>query len=104
VTGEKGAFVADTLNADLTFHENGLVATEWEQISTFRGVTEGNSTRFAIPKPEPLKVQHEGFRDAVRGDASRIVTMREGMRTVAVADACIQSAREERTVTIDQEL
>jgi len=104
VTGEKGTFVADTLNADLTFHENGLVATEWDRVASFRGVTEGNSTRFAIPKPEPLKVQHEAFRDAVRGTRQDVVTMREGLRTVAVADACIQSARERRTVTIDQEL
>lgn len=104
VTGERGTFVADTLNADLTFHENGLVATEWDQIATFRGVTEGNSTRYAISKPEPLKVQHEAFRDAVRGERHDVVTMREGMRTVAVADACIQSAREGRAVSIDQDL
>src|SRR4029078_1016287 len=65
VTGDKGAFVADTLTGDLYFHENGQVATEWEQVSTFRGVTEGNSIRYAIPKPEPLRVQHENFRDAV---------------------------------------
>ena len=30
VTGEKGAFVADTLTADLTFHANGTVPTEWD--------------------------------------------------------------------------
>ena len=71
VTGERGAFVADTLHGDLTFHENGLVATEWDQVSTFRGVTEGNSTRFAIAKPEPLRVQHENFRDAVLGVVDR---------------------------------
>jgi len=100
VTGERGAFVADTLHGDLTFHENGLVATEWDQVATFRGVTEGNSTRFAIAKPEPLRVQHENFRDAVLGSTSEIVTMREGLATVAVADACIQSAREGRTVAV----
>ena len=100
VTGEKGAFVADTLHGDLTFHENGLVATEWDQVSSFRGVTEGNSTRFAIPKPEPLRVQHENFRDAVLGLSDDVVTMREGLETVAVADACIRSAREGRTIEI----
>jgi UDP-N-acetylglucosamine 3-dehydrogenase len=100
VTGERGTFVADTLQGDLTFHENGVIATEWEQIATFRGVTEGNSTRFAIPKPEPLRVQHENFRDAVRGAGDDIVTMREGMRTVAVADACLRSARESRTINV----
>ena len=94
VTGERGAFVADTLHGDLTFHENGLVATEWDHVSSFRGVSEGNSTRFAIPKPEPLRVQHENFRDAVLGKSDDIVTMRQGMATVLVADACIRSARE----------
>jgi UDP-N-acetylglucosamine 3-dehydrogenase len=100
VTGERGAFVADTLQGDLTFHENGLVATEWDQVATFRGVTEGNSIRFAIAKPEPLRVQHENFRDAVLGSSSDIVTMREGLATVAVADACIQSSREGRTIDV----
>jgi predicted dehydrogenase len=100
VTGEKGAFIADTLLGDLTFHENGIVATEWEHVRTFRGVTEGNSTRFAIAKPEPLRVQLECFRDAVLGRSSDVVTMREGLATVAVADACITSAREGRAVEI----
>ena len=101
VTGEKGAFVADTLTGDLTLHENGLVATEWDQVSSFRGVTEGNSTRYAIAKPEPLRVQHEGFRDAVLGHGgAHIITMREGMATVAVADACIAAAREGRTIEL----
>ncbi len=29
ITGEKGALVADTLSADLTFYENGVIPTEW---------------------------------------------------------------------------
>ncbi len=103
VTGERGAFVADTLHGDLTFHENGLVATEWERVSSFRGVTEGNSVRYAIPKPEPLRVQHERFRDAVLGKSEEIVTMREGLATVRVADACILAAREGRTVELGDE-
>ena len=103
VTGEKGAFIADTLHGDLTFHENGVVATEWEHVRSFRGVTEGDSTRYAIAKPEPLRVQHENFRDAVLGRSNDIVTMREGLATVAVADACITSAREGRAVQIVQD-
>lgn len=103
VTGERGAFVADTLHGDLTFHENGIVSTEWDQVSTFRGVSEGNSTRFAIAKPEPLRVQHENFRDAVLGTSFQdVVTMAEGLATVVVADACIQAAREGRTIEISQ--
>ncbi|MGO4257760.1 Gfo/Idh/MocA family protein [Marmoricola sp. RAF53] len=100
VTGEKGTLVADTLLGDLHFHANGVVATEWDQVASFRGVTEGDSIRYAIPKPEPLRVQHENFRDAINGTASDIITMREGMATVAVADACLVSAREGRSVDL----
>lgn len=103
VTGERGAFVADTLHGDLTFHENGFVSTEWDQVASFRGVSEGNSTRFAISKPEPLRVQHEQFRDAVLGKPADVVTMREGLATVIVADACIRSAREGRAIDLDAE-
>lgn len=102
VTGERGAFVADTLHGDLTFHENGEVMTEWSTVQTFRGVSEGNVTRFAIPKPEPLRVQHENFRDAVLGRPSDVITMREGTETVRVAEACLQSARESRTIAVSE--
>lgn len=93
VTGEKGAFVADTLTADLTFYENGTVNTEWEAVSNFRGVSEGNITRLALTKREPLKAEHEAFRDAVRGEGNDVVTMREGLNTLRVAEAMIESAR-----------
>ncbi|TLP75576.1 Gfo/Idh/MocA family protein [Nesterenkonia sphaerica] len=92
VTGEKGAFVADTLTADLTFYENGTIDTEWEAISNFRGVSEGNVTRFAMTKREPLKVEHEAFRDAVLGKRNDAVSMREGLNTLRVAEAMIESA------------
>jgi UDP-N-acetylglucosamine 3-dehydrogenase len=102
VTGERGAFVADTLTADLTFFANGLVPTEWDAIAKFRGVAEGDMVRFAIAKPEPLRVEHEAFRDAVLGKDTDIVTMRQGLATVAVAEAVLQSASTRTTVTVVQ--
>lgn len=92
ITGEKGAFVADTLTADLTFFENGVIPTEWSDIARFRGVTEGNMTRYAYPKPEPLQLEHENFRDAVLGRTADIVTLEQGAATVAVANAAAESA------------
>jgi predicted dehydrogenase len=94
VTGERGCFVADTLTVDLTFHANASVRTEWEAISAFRGVSEGDVVRYAIAKPEPLRTEHEAFRDAVLGKEADIVTMRQGLATVAVAEAVIASATE----------
>lgn len=101
ITGEKGAFVADTLHADLTFHANGSVATEWDDIARFRGVSEGDVIRFAIPKPEPLKVEHENMRDAVLGLPAEIVTMRSGLSTIQVAEAILLSAEKESTVRVE---
>lgn len=100
ITGEKGAFVADTLTADLTFHANGRVETTWADVARFRGVSEGDVVRYAIAKPEPLRTEHEQFRDAVLGKASGIVTMREGWATVNVAEAMIVSAREGHAVAL----
>lgn len=92
VTGERGSFVADTLTADLTFFENGTVATEWESVAAFRGVSEGSMVRYALTKREPLRTEHEAFRDAILGKPSNIVTMREGLATLATAEAVLESA------------
>ncbi|WP_328462425.1 Gfo/Idh/MocA family oxidoreductase [Actinoplanes sp. NBC_00393] len=100
ITGERGSFVADTLTADLTFYANGAVGTEWEALRAFRGVAEGDMIRYAIPKREPLLVEHERFRDAVDGKESDIVTLEQGMRTVKVAEVVLESARTSATLTI----
>ena len=101
VTGTKGSFVADTLMADLTFHANGAHEMGWEALRAFRGVAEGDSTRFALTKREPLLVQHEKFRDAfLSGDTTEIVTLRQGMRTVEVAEAVLESAATGATVAV----
>ena len=102
LTGEKGAFVADTLTADLTFYANGTVSTNWDELAQFRGVSEGDVIRYAFPKPEPLKLEHENFRDAVLGKKADIVTMDQGLATVVVAEAIIKSAKEQCTVQIAQ--
>lgn len=105
VTGERGAFVADTVSADLTFHANGVRPLEWDTMASFRGVTEGDMIRYAIAKPEPLRTELAAFRDAVlgkpvTGDAGGVVGMREGLAIVEVAEAIIFSAAQGRTVDL----
>jgi predicted dehydrogenase len=63
-------------------------------------VSEGDVTRYAIAKPEPLRVEHENFRDAVLGKDADIVTLQQGMITVVVAEAAIESARTGQTITL----
>ncbi|WP_089155596.1 Gfo/Idh/MocA family protein [Micromonospora sp. NBS 11-29] len=100
VTGDKGCFIADTLTADLTFYANAAIDTEWEALRAFRGVAEGDMVRYAIPKREPLLVEHERFRDAVEGKQSDIVTLRQGLRTVQVAAALLESAADGKVVSV----
>jgi UDP-N-acetylglucosamine 3-dehydrogenase len=101
VTGEQGCFVADTLAADLSFHGNGSIRSEWDAMAVFRGVTEGDTLRYAIAKPEPLRSELLGFIGAVRGvDDAEVVTLEEGLHVVRVAEATLRSAASAQVVAI----
>jgi UDP-N-acetylglucosamine 3-dehydrogenase len=101
VTGEAGAMIADTLTADLTFYENGTLKGTWDAVSAFRGVSEGTVTRFALEKREPLKNEHEAFRDAIQGKRSHHVTLREGLEVLRVDEAAIESGKIGETVFLE---
>jgi predicted dehydrogenase len=92
VTGERGSLVADTLAADLTFFANGVAPVDWESLQSFRGVVQGDVIRYAIAKPEPLRVELEAFRDAVLGVRDDVVSLREGAEVVRVAEAMLASS------------
>ena len=103
VSGERGTFVADTLTGDLTFYSNSSIGDKAYETSVFRGVSEGDVIRYAFAKREPLRLEHEAFRDAILGlpgANERIVTMQEGLATVAVADAILQSITSKEVVSL----
>ena len=88
VLGERGALVADLLTSDLTYYSNSAIPVEWDEMARLKGVSEGDVTRYAIRKTEPLQLELEGFRDAVLGRASaQIVTLDEGVEVMRVAAA-----------------
>lgn len=92
VIGEKGAFIADTATGDLTYYANASVDTEWEEMAAFRGPSEGDVTRYAFAKPEPLAVEHLNFARALRGEQNSAVTMREGVRTLETIERVLAAA------------
>ncbi|MFT4245858.1 MAG: Gfo/Idh/MocA family oxidoreductase [Micrococcaceae bacterium] len=100
VTGEKGTLIANTLTSDLTYYENGTVEQDWDQITAFRGVVEGDIVQYALKKQEPLKTEHEAFRDAILGKSNKIVTMEQGTQTLKAAEAMIKSAKERTTIRV----
>lgn len=101
VTGERGSFIADTLTADLTFYENGTISSDWEAMTTFRGVSEGTVTRFALDKREPLKSEQEAFRDRILGKPSEAVSLGEGLNVLRVCEASIESAKTGQSVKLE---
>ena len=100
VTGESGIFVADTLTGDLTVHRNGEFDMDWDSLSSFRGVSEGDTIRFAFPRVEPLKAEIANFIAAVRRDPEvERVTLSQGLEVLRVVDLLLSSAIEANLAT-----
>jgi UDP-N-acetylglucosamine 3-dehydrogenase len=102
VLGEGGMLVADTLSADLYFYANAHVPTAgWPEAAARRGVAEGDMTRYALERREPLAVELEAFCALIGGDESAaVVSLEAGLETVAVAEAVLQSARSGETCAL----
>jgi predicted dehydrogenase len=94
VLGERGLLQIDTLTSDLTFFENGSIPNEWGQVAQHRGITQGDVTRFAFPKKEPLLSEHEAFAAAVKGLPASVVMLADGAEVVRVAATALDAARE----------
>jgi predicted dehydrogenase len=105
VLGERGMLEADTLTADLSFYENAEVGIVWSAAQQFRGVKEGNVTRYALQRREPLLVEHEAFLGLLAGqEGAEIVGLEEGVEIVAAAEAVLASARSGETVKLQSGL
>jgi UDP-N-acetylglucosamine 3-dehydrogenase len=102
VTGECGCLTASTLANELWFHRNGSVTTESSHGDPpFRGASEGDSIRYAVAKREALRVELENFRDAVLQKPADIVTLRQGIDTLDVANAILVASKEQTGITLD---
>jgi predicted dehydrogenase len=100
VTGERGMFVVDYLNQHLSLFENAQTTEHWETLAIFDGVAEGNVTRFAIEREEPLQAQLNAFVAAVRGEAPVAVSGEDGIRVLEVALAVIEAGTTNRTLEL----
>jgi predicted dehydrogenase len=94
VTGEEGMFVVDYLSQDLSFYENPRANIEWDAIALMRGTGEGNMTRFAIERREPLRVQWESFLGALRDGAPPAVSGWDGVAALSTALAIQRSGEQ----------
>jgi len=95
VTGTSGTIRIDTLSSEVTIFENGSISVTRSELAHFKGVTQGDIFKPAFDKPEPLKVEHENFRDGLLGLSNDVVSLESGMKTLEVAERMIDSARAE---------
>ncbi len=100
VLGERGLLEADTVTGDLYFYENGEMGVVWSAAQQFRGVSEGDVTRYALRREEPLRIEHETFFDHLDGRRADVVTLAKGVEIVEVAEAVLRSAHSGETVRL----
>ncbi len=96
LSGEKGMLIADFITQDLFFYENNYTPSTWGSLEVFRGMAEGNMTRFYIKKEEPLKVELNAFLDAVLLNKKFMVTDEEGLEVVRISEHLIRKSKRDR--------
>jgi predicted dehydrogenase len=98
VTGERGMYVADYINQDLIFYANPEAPETWEDRGAdgadppITSVTEGEMTRRAVRKAEPLAVELGEFAQAVRDAGPPPVDPRDAMVALLLSRKMIESA------------
>ena len=100
VTGDHGILIADTLTTSLTYWANGRTSTQQAEPGAFGGVAEGDMTRYAIPRHDPLACEHEAFRDLVLGHPQRTATLHDGLHAVLAAHAALRASRTGTTTAV----
>ena len=99
VIGEHGMFVLDYLTQDLFFYAHPTKGNEWDALAGMRGGGEGDMTRYALQRREPLRVEWEAFLAAVRDGSDPPVSGRDGVAALSTARA-IQRAGEAHEVVV----
>jgi UDP-N-acetylglucosamine 3-dehydrogenase len=101
VLGEHGLFRFDDLTQDLYFYENAQVGGSlWPSLQTLKGATEGEMTRFALLRKEPLKAELQAFLDAIQNNLPAPVTGQDGLTALRLALALIESGSTHQVVEV----
>ena len=71
------------------------MASTWDSSLALRGVSEGDATRYALSRAEPLRTELEAFRDLVGGEPRRARRdAPEGMAALRSAEAVLAERAE----------
>ncbi len=95
VTGERGMYVADYIAQDLVFYANPDASATWVNPghgTSTTSVSEGEMTRRAITREEPLGVELREFARAVLTGGKPPVDPHDGMIALLLAMKMVESA------------
>lgn len=103
VTGARGMFRCDLLSQELFFYENETAPSQWDVLSTLRGVSEGNVLGIRINRHEPLAAELGDFVGAVRDNRAPTVTGEEGLETLRIALEFVRSGKDIEVIEPERE-
>ncbi|MBI4349032.1 MAG: Gfo/Idh/MocA family oxidoreductase [Elusimicrobia bacterium] len=92
VTGDRGMFVVEHLSQELSFYQNGARAQGWTSLDNLVGVVEGDMTRFAVGRTEPLAVELASFLDLLAGRTTVLASGSDGLAAVRIAEEMLRAA------------
>jgi predicted dehydrogenase len=102
VTGEKGMMVVNYLTQELFHYEHPHAeTTPWDALAAIRGPGEGNMTRYALQRREPLRVEWESFLHAVTTGTRPPVAGEDGLAAMSTARA-IQRAGRDHVIAVPE--
>ncbi len=103
VTGARGMFTCDLLSQELFFYENETAPSQWDVLSTLRGVSEGNVLGIRINRHEPLAAELNDFVSAVRDRRAPTITGDDGLETLRIALEFMRSGRDVEVIQSERE-
>lgn len=99
-TGEKGVLIADLLASDVYFESSNSEEVTWQSLANFQGPSRGAVSQYSFQKSEPLQNQLEAFRNSILGLSAGAAPVIDGVKTLDVIDAILESVAECRRVDV----
>ncbi len=96
--GEKGMFEVNYLEQNLTLYKNGTYKDTDNMVEKFRGIAIGDCIHLSIPKEEPLFAEIKSFINCVRNDEEPMVTGKQGLHALHIANLLIESAQKNKAI------